>query len=78
MSNFRALLLRSPLQSLGPDDIQAWPQRTYQDTRASMARARFAVLRQHEPAQRFLTNDKGYLPLHDVVRDLRGVVFSLS
>lgn len=28
---------------LGPDDIQAERQRTYQDTRASMARARFAV-----------------------------------
>jgi len=63
---------------LRPDDIQAERQRTYQDTRAWMARARFAVLRHRKPAQRFLTNDKGYVPLHDVARDLRGVVFPLS
>ena len=25
-----------------------------------------------------MTNDKGYVPLHDVARDLRGVVFPLS
>ena len=63
---------------LGPDDIQAERQRTFQGTRNWMTRARFAVLRHHEPAQRFLTNDKGYVPLHDVARDVRGVVFPLS
>ena len=63
---------------LGPDDIQAEQQRTYRDTRAWMARARFALLRHRGPGQRFMTNDKGYVPLHDVVRDLRGVVFPLS
>jgi hypothetical protein len=63
---------------LGQDGIQTERQRTYQDTRAWMARARFAVLRHRKPAQRFLTNDKGYVPLHDVERDLRGVVFPLS
>ena len=63
---------------LGPDEMQAERQRTYQDTRAWMARARFAVLRHREPAQRFLANDKGYVPLHDVARDVRGVVFPLS
>jgi hypothetical protein len=63
---------------VGPDDIQAERQRTFQGTRAWMARARFAVLRHHKPAERFLTNDKGYVPLHDVARDVRGVVFPLS
>ncbi|HEX2822939.1 MAG TPA: hypothetical protein VHO07_22670 [Streptosporangiaceae bacterium] len=59
---------------LSPDDIQAERQRTFQDTRAWMARARFAVLRHREPAQHFLANDKGYVPLHDIARDVRGVV----
>lgn len=63
---------------LGPDDLQAERQRTYRDTRAWMARARFALLRRRDPAQRFLANDKGYVPLHDVARDVRGVVFPLS
>lgn len=43
-----------------------------------MARARFAMLRHRKPAQRFLANDKGYIPLHDVARDVRGVVLPLS
>ena len=43
---------------LAADDIQAERQRTYQGTSAWMARARFALLRHHAPAQRFLTNDK--------------------
>lgn len=63
---------------LSSDDIQAERQRTYRDTRAWMARARFALLRCPGPTQRFVTNDKGYVPLHDIVRDLRGVVFPLS
>ena len=63
---------------LSPDDIQAERQRTYRDTRAWMSRARFAVLRHRSPAHRFLTNDKGYIPLHDIWRDTRGAVFPLS
>lgn len=63
---------------LGPDDIQAERQRTYRDTRSWMSRARFALLRHRRPAPRFLTNDKGYVPLHDIGRDMRGVVFPLS
>jgi hypothetical protein len=43
-----------------------------------MARARFALLKSHRPARRFMIDDKGYVPLHDVGRDLRGVVFPLS
>jgi hypothetical protein len=63
---------------LSPDDIQAERQRTYRDTRLWMSRARFALLRHHRPAPRFLTNDKGYVPLHDIWREIRGVVFPLS
>jgi hypothetical protein len=63
---------------LSEDDIQAERQRTFQDTRAWMARARFAVLRHRKPACRFLTNDKGYVPLHDIWNDIRGVIFPLS
>jgi len=36
------------------------------------------MLRHRKPAQRFLANDKGYIPLHDVARDVRGVVLPLS
>lgn len=43
-----------------------------------MADARFAVLQQRSPAARFLANDKGYVPLHDVGLDVRGVIFPLS
>ena len=64
--------------TLNRDDIQAERQHTYHDTRAWMARARFALLRSRKPAQRFMINDKGYVPLHDVGRDLRGVVFPLA
>lgn len=60
------------------DQVQAQRQRTHAQTREWMARARFAILRRRKPAQRFLINDKGYVPLHDVVFDVRGVVFPLS
>ena len=63
---------------LGPDDIQAERQCTYRDTRSWMSRARFALLRHRRPAPRFLANDKGYVPLHDIRREMRGVVFPLS
>jgi hypothetical protein len=63
---------------LSSDDIRAERQRTYRDTRAWMARARFALLKSRRLAQRLVINCKGYVPLHDIVRDLRGVVFPLS
>jgi hypothetical protein len=40
--------------------------------------ARFAMLKTPRPTQRFITNDKGYVPLHEIARDLRGVVFPLA
>ena len=60
------------------DDVQAQRQRTYRSTRDWMAQARFAIVRQCYPAARFLVNDKGYVPLEDPVRQLRGVLFPLS
>jgi len=63
---------------LSGDDVQAQRQRTYQETRHWMAQARFALARQCHPAPRFLVNDKGYTPLADLARDMRGVVFPLS
>jgi hypothetical protein len=62
----------------GGDQVQSQRQRTHVETRKLMARARFAVLRRRDPAQRFLINDKGYVPLYDVIRDAKGVVFPLS
>jgi hypothetical protein len=64
--------------TLSPDDIQAERQRTYRETRVWMSRARFAILGHRSPAPRFLANDKGHVPLHDIWRDMRGVVFPLS
>jgi hypothetical protein len=63
---------------LSGDDVQAQRQRTYQETRDWMAQARFAIVRQCHPAPRFLVNDKGYTPLEDPTRELRGVLFPLS
>jgi hypothetical protein len=53
-------------------------QRTYQETRAWMTQGRFALARQCHPASRFVVNDKGYTPLADPVRELKGVFFPLS
>jgi hypothetical protein len=56
----------SAAAAVGPDGIQVERQRTFDDTRNWMARARFAVLRRSIPCRRFLANDKGYVPLHEV------------
>jgi len=71
-------IARNETADPGRDHIQIQRQRTHEETRQWMARARFAVLRHRKLAQRFLINDKGYVPLHDVGLDLRGVVFPLS
>lgn len=63
---------------LSSDDLQAQRQRTYRETRDWMARARFAIVRQCHPAPRFLVNDKGYVPLGELGRTRRGVLFPLS
>ncbi len=63
---------------LSGDDVQTQRQNTYQETRAWMAGARFALARQCHPAPRFVVNDKGYTPLADPVRELKGVFFPLS
>jgi hypothetical protein len=69
---------QSASAGLSQDDIQAERQRTHRDTRAWMARARFALLRSRKPAERFMINDKGYVPLYDVGRDLHEVLLPLS
>jgi hypothetical protein len=63
---------------LSGDDVQVQRQRTYQETRTWMSRARFSLARQCHPASRFVVNDKGYTPLADPVRQLKGVFFPLS
>jgi hypothetical protein len=63
---------------LSGDDVQAQRQRTYQETRGWMAQARFALVRQCHPAPRFMVNDKGYTPLADPAREVKGVLFPLS
>ena len=71
-------LARQGARSPGGDQVQAQRQRTHVETRQLMAGARFAVVRYRHPAQHFLINDKGYVPLYDVIRNARGVVFPLS
>jgi hypothetical protein len=63
---------------LSSDDVQEQRLRTHQETRAWMSQARFALARQCHPASRFVVNDKGYTPLADPVRELKGVFFPLS
>jgi hypothetical protein len=43
-----------------------------------MANARFALIRRGTAAPRFVLNDKGYVPMHDALLDLKGVLFPLS
>jgi hypothetical protein len=60
------------------DHVQRQRQATFRETRQWMARARFALIRRGTAAPRFVLNDKGYVPMHDTLLDLKGVLFPLS
>jgi hypothetical protein len=60
------------------DHVQRQRQTTFRETRQWMANARFALIRRGTAAPRFLLNDKGYVPMHDTLLDLKGVLFPLS
>ena len=60
------------------DHVQRLRQTTFRETRQWMANARYALLRRGTGAPRLVLNDKGYVPMHDTVLDLKGVLFPLS
>ncbi|MFG2951970.1 hypothetical protein [Streptomyces adustus] len=60
------------------DHVQRQRQTTFRETRRWMANARFALIRRGTAAPRFVLNDKGYIPMHDTLLDLKGVLFPLS
>lgn len=60
------------------DHVQRQRQTTFRETRQWMANARYALLRRGTGAPRLVLNDKGYVPMHDTVLDLKGVLFPLS
>ncbi|MGW1563774.1 hypothetical protein ACWCQ1_46020 [Streptomyces sp. NPDC002144] len=60
------------------DHVQRQRQTTFRETRQWMANARYALIRRGTAAPRFVLNDKGYVPMHDTILDLKGVLFPLS
>ncbi|MGW1917795.1 hypothetical protein ACWCQS_45945 [Streptomyces sp. NPDC002076] len=66
------------LPTPGRDHVQRQRQTTFRETRQWMANARYALIRRGAAAPRFVLNDKGYIPMHDTLLDLKGVLFPVS
>ncbi|WEP00026.1 hypothetical protein A6P39_041785 [Streptomyces sp. FXJ1.172] len=60
------------------DHVQRQRQITFRETRQWMANARYALIRRGTAAPRFVLNDKGSIPMHDTLLDLKGVLSPLS
>lgn len=51
---------------------------TYRESRALMAKARYALVCRGKGADRYLLNDKGYVSLQDVALGVQGLLFPLT
>jgi hypothetical protein len=60
------------------DDVQRLRKQVLLEVRTVMASSRFALLRRHCAARRFLVDDKGFVPLGDEQGNPTGVFLALS
>jgi hypothetical protein len=60
------------------DDVQRLRKQVLPEVRAVMAGSRFATLRRHPAAVRFVGDDKGFVPIGDEHGNPVGVFFALS